>query len=124
MVFFNSTFPPTKVLKETRLTNRVTDESVATDDSTAFVLRTSAGDLTPDHFKVAKTEVVAAGPETAEVRVDLTSPELDVCGALSTPPEGSLLPQVADAEEQGECGPPSAGRDRFRRWRCPVPRIS
>jgi hypothetical protein len=67
-----------KGLKETRLTNRVTKESVAIDDSTAFVLHTAEGDLTPDHFKVAKTEVVSAGPETAEVRVDLTSPELDV----------------------------------------------
>jgi hypothetical protein len=68
----------TKGLKEIRLTNRVTDESAALDDSTAFALRASAGNLTPEQFEVAKTEVVSSGPDTAEVRVDLTSPKLDV----------------------------------------------
>jgi hypothetical protein len=67
-----------KNLKEIRLTNRVTGEQATMDDSTAFVLRTAGGILTSDHFKLAKTEVVSKGPETAEVRVDLTSPELDV----------------------------------------------
>lgn len=65
-------------LKETRLTNRVTDESIATDDSQAFVIRTSGGEITPDRFKIDRVEIVAAGPEMAEVCVALTSPELDV----------------------------------------------
>ncbi|MCC6124013.1 MAG: discoidin domain-containing protein [Pirellulales bacterium] len=65
-------------LKEIHVRNRVTGEGAATADSTAFVIRTPTGELASGHFKVAKTEVVAAGPETAEVRVDLTAPELDV----------------------------------------------
>jgi hypothetical protein len=76
--FLQLIISPEKSLKEIRLANRVTQESVTTDRSTAFLLHTTAGDLTPDQFQVAKTEVVSAGPETAELRVDLTSPNVDV----------------------------------------------
>jgi hypothetical protein len=64
--------------KESRLTNLVTGESLATAKSRAFLIRTSQGDLAPADFKVAGVDTNASTPDVAHVQVDLTSASADV----------------------------------------------
>jgi hypothetical protein len=68
----------TGTLSETRLTNKVTGESAAVPDSTAFVIRTGAGILTPSSFKIAKSDTTGSDGNASRLTVDLTSDALDV----------------------------------------------
>jgi len=65
-------------LKETRLINRVTGESVPTPHSSAFLIRTSQGDFTPEDLKVSKVDTMGSGADVNQVRIELTSQKLDV----------------------------------------------
>jgi len=65
-------------LKETRLANLVTGESVSTPNALAFRIRTSAGDLLTRDFKLAGVDSSGSSADSAHLRVDLTSPTADV----------------------------------------------
>jgi len=65
-------------LKETGLTNRVTGESVATNRSRPFRVRTFQGEFVPAQFKLAKVDTSGSDRDAARLRVDLTSEKLDV----------------------------------------------
>jgi hypothetical protein len=64
-------------LKETRLTNRVTNESVPTPNSRAFVLHTRDSDLTAANFTVRRVDTSASDERAARLVVELTSAKLD-----------------------------------------------
>jgi hypothetical protein len=65
-------------LKETRLTNLVTGESVSTPKALAFRIRTSAGDILASDFKVAGVDSAGSSTDNARLRIDLTSPTANV----------------------------------------------
>ncbi len=65
-------------LKETRLTNRVTGETVATPRSKAFVLRTSEAELTSADFKLVSVDTSGSDDQTGRLRVELSSGKVDV----------------------------------------------
>jgi hypothetical protein len=68
----------TEHLKETQLVNRVTEETVSTPLSVAFLLRTSQGDFTPAQFKLLRADPSTSDPDAARLGVFLTSEKLDV----------------------------------------------
>lgn len=65
-------------LKETRLSNRVTGEFVATSQSTAFVIRTAEGEWTPADFKIVKVDTSGSDEQASHLRFDLTSDNANV----------------------------------------------
>ncbi len=65
-------------LKETRLTNRVTNESAATPNSRAFVIRTGEGDLTPTSFTLQRADTSGSDEQAARLNVELSSEKADV----------------------------------------------
>jgi hypothetical protein len=64
--------------KETRLTNRVTSESVDTPRSKTFFIRTADGNLGPEAFKLGKVDTSGSDQEAAHLAVQLTSDRVDV----------------------------------------------
>jgi len=65
-------------LKESKLSNLVTGEDVATPHATEFRIRTSQGELSPADFHVLRTDTSGSDAEVARLRVDLGSPALDL----------------------------------------------
>ncbi len=65
-------------LKEARLTNLVTGESVATPTAKPFLVKTSNGELSMEGFRVVGEESTGSGPEVSRLRVDLTSNAVDL----------------------------------------------
>ena len=65
-------------LKEARLTNLVTGESVNTPNSRPFVIRTSKGELASANFTVVGADTSGSTADAGHVRVDLTSPGADL----------------------------------------------
>lgn len=65
------------VVQEMRLTNRVTGEAIATPASRAFLIRTAAGELKPEDFKVTQAETDGSSAQDAHIQVRLTSAKLD-----------------------------------------------
>ena len=60
-------------LKETRITNLVTNESVATPSSTAFRIQTSQGVLTAANFKLVRVDTSGSNADESVLRVNLAS---------------------------------------------------
>ena len=65
-------------LGESKLTNLVTGEEVSTPAGLGFRIRTAQGQLTPVDFHVAKTDTSGSDAEASRLRIDLSSPALDV----------------------------------------------
>ncbi|HKW99260.1 MAG TPA: hypothetical protein VJN43_16085 [Bryobacteraceae bacterium] len=66
------------ILREIRLSNRVTGESLATPAALAFSIRTATGQLRPENFRVAQVSTAGSTPQQGHVRVELTSEPLDL----------------------------------------------
>ena len=65
-------------VRESRLTNRVTGESVPTPHSRAFLLRTADGTLMPDTFKLGEVDTTGSNEEVSRLSVELASEKVDV----------------------------------------------
>ncbi len=65
-------------VREARLTNRVSSETVETPRSQAFVLRLGDRELRSGDFRVSKTDDSGSVPDAARLRVDLTSSAIDL----------------------------------------------
>jgi len=64
--------------KETRLTNRVTGESIDTPHSKTFLIRTADGSLGPEAFKLGKIDTSGSDQEVARLQAQMTSDKVDV----------------------------------------------
>lgn len=65
-------------VKEARLLNRVTGESVATPQSHLFLIRTGRDELTPGDFRLVRADTSGTDDQAARARFDLSSAGLDV----------------------------------------------
>ena len=65
-------------VREAKLTNAVTSETVETPRSQPFVLRLAGRELRAGDFRVSKIDESGAGPEASRLRLDLTSGAIDV----------------------------------------------
>ncbi|MGA2074460.1 MAG: hypothetical protein ABSH52_13245 [Terriglobia bacterium] len=65
-------------LKEARLTNLITGETINTPNSRPFVILTSKGELAPANFTIAGVDTAGSTADTSQVRVDMTSPAADL----------------------------------------------
>jgi hypothetical protein len=65
-------------LKESRVTNVVTGESVNTSNSRPFVIQTSKGELASTDFRIVGEETSGSDLDASHLRVDLTSPAADL----------------------------------------------
>jgi hypothetical protein len=65
-------------LRETRLNTRVTDESLATPQSEAFLIRIDVGTLTPKDFRVVKVDSTASNTQASQVTIELEGEKLAI----------------------------------------------
>jgi hypothetical protein len=76
--FLSLDISTTDKLEEVRLANRVTDESLATPQSQAFLIHTSEGNFAPRDFKVSKVDSTGSSSQVCRITVALDGEKMAV----------------------------------------------